>query len=312
MDDTNNIQPDKQGGWPADREHLRKLCAVDVKEKLKGSRYSYVAEELLESLCCVQLDKIDVDIDLSECTTATTYFQPSRPIDEELKQRLSRHQWDLGYPGQAPRLYPECKGNWFTGPWDEAKLRKRGELEIDRFGGSAWRCLEDRCYVRDATGLVLPAGFIWHTHEYSSDYAFFPKDEKKPHLACIISDTLISPDSILRSEIHGAYYLVTYQMVIKRFCNHRIKPVMLYTFQGDDYARITQAYYDPDMGKIIIRQSRQLDLRGPKPTEDAWLLMRWMLNTPAGDTLKSEDDGLPVRVKEPAASPQNPTTVATA
>lgn len=84
---------------------------------------------------------------------------------------------------------------------------------------------------------------------------------------------------------------------------------MLYTFQGNDYARITQAYYEPDMGKIVIRQSRQLDLRGPKPTEDGWLLMRWMLNTPVGDTLiKPEDGGLPVRVMEPDASLLKPTT----
>lgn len=88
---------------------------------------------------------------------------------------------------------------------------------------------------------------------------------------------------------------------------------MLYTIQGDLYARITQAYFDPDMGKIVIRQSRLLDLRGPKPTEDAWLLMRWMLNTPVGDTLiKPENAGLPVRVKEPAGSPLKPTTATAA
>lgn len=185
------------------------------------------------------------------------------------------------------------------------------------------------------TGLVLPMGDFCTIHEYNSDFAFFPNDEKKPHLACIISDTLVSPDRILRSEIHGAFYLITYQMVIKRFSDHRIKPVsssstlpklisptpptranglqvMLFTFQGDLCARITQAHYDPDMGKIVLRQSRMFDLRGPKPTEDAWLLIRWMLNTPVGDTLKSEDDGLPVRVKEPAASPRKPATATTA
>lgn len=86
---------------------------------------------------------------------------------------------------------------------------------------------------------------------------------------------------------------------------------MLYTFHGDLYARITQAYFDPDMGKIVIRQSRRLDLRGPKPTDDAWLLLRWMLNTPVGDTLKKSEDGvLPVRAKEPAVSPLKPTTAA--
>lgn len=88
---------------------------------------------------------------------------------------------------------------------------------------------------------------------------------------------------------------------------------MLYTFQGDNYARITQAHFDYDMGKIVIRQSRQLDLRGPKPTEDAWLLMRWILNTPVGDTLvKSDDGGLPVSAKEPAVSPRKPNTAVNA
>lgn len=80
--------------------------------------------------------------------------------------------------------------------------------------------------------------------------------------------------------------------------------VMLYTFQYDTYARITLAYFDRDMGKIVLRQSRQFDLGGPKPTDDAWLLLRWMLNTPVGDTLvKEEDTSLPIRVNEPAVSP---------
>lgn len=90
---------------------------------------------------------------------------------------------------------------------------------------------------------------------------------------------------------------------------------MLYTFQRDQYARITQAHYDPKMEKIVLRQSRQFDLRGPKPTEDAWLLMRWMLNTPVGDTLiKSEGDGLPTiaEVEEPALSPLRPTAALSA
>lgn len=88
--------------------------------------------------------------------------------------------------------------------------------------------------------------------------------------------------------------------------------VLLYTFQMEDYARITEAYYDRDAGKIMLRQSRQLDLRGPKPTDDAWLLLRWVLNTPVGDTLdKEEVYSLPIRVKEPAMSPMKPTPVVT-
>lgn len=95
----------------------------------------------------------------------------------------------------------------------------------------------DRCYIRDTTHLVLPSGFYGNTHEYSSDFAFFPKDEKKPHLTCIISDTLISEGSILRSEIHGAFYLVTYQLAIKSFCDHRIKPVSLLSAQTPEFTQ---------------------------------------------------------------------------
>lgn len=142
MDDTNNVQRDKQGHLATDREHLTKLCALNPRQKIKDTRYSFVAEELLQSLCCVQLENIDVDIDHNDCAIAATYFQPSRSIDDGLKQMVTqRHDWDMS-PGQAPRLYPELKASWFTGPWREAVYQEEGELRIDRFGGSAWRCFE--------------------------------------------------------------------------------------------------------------------------------------------------------------------------
>lgn len=91
--------------------------------------------------------------------------------------------------------------------------------------------------VRETAGLILPRGCILHspggpgfnysyTHEYFSDIAFFPKDEAKPHLACIIGDTTTSSDGqILRSEVHGALALITYQLPKERFNNHHTKPV---------------------------------------------------------------------------------------
>lgn len=182
-------------------------------------------------------------------------------------------------------------------------------------------------------GLRLPYGSRDYLlrHQYFSDIAFLPMDEKKPHLACIISDTFVSPRMMLRSEIHGVVALIKYQLARQHCVDHRIKPVssssgqncsnqkftqadmsqvMLYTFQTDQYARITEAYYNRDTGKILLRQSRQLDLRGTKPTDDAWLLMRWMLNTPVGDTLAKEKDcSLPIRVKEPVVSPMKLTSV---
>lgn len=76
-------------------------------------------------------------------------------------------------------------------------------------------------------GLILPEGVLnlEHTHQYYSDIAFFPKDKKKPHLACIIGDTFICPDTPLRSEVHGAVALIKYQLARRHCTEHRIKPV---------------------------------------------------------------------------------------
>lgn len=39
-----------------------------------------------------------------------------------------------------------------------------------------------------------------------------------------------------------------------------------------------------DGQRIFIRQSRLLDLDAEEPTEDAYLLLRWMASRPQGDT----------------------------
>lgn len=138
MAHANNAQRNKQGGMATDREHFYKLCAVGIEEKLKTSLSADVEKEQLKLLSCIQLENIEVDIDDDRHANAATYFQPSPPIDEGLKQILSGRWWKL-HPGEAPRVYPECRGGWFTGPWGETDS---DELEIDRFGGTAWRCIE--------------------------------------------------------------------------------------------------------------------------------------------------------------------------
>lgn len=49
-------------------------------------------------------------------------------------------------------------------------------------------------------------------------------------------------------------------------------------------ARITQAHFDAKTNTLVVRQSRILDLKGKKPTPDAYLLLRWMMNLPVGET----------------------------
>ncbi|EAQ88688.1 predicted protein [Chaetomium globosum CBS 148.51] len=47
-------------------------------------------------------------------------------------------------------------------------------------------------------------------------------------------------------------------------------------------ARITQIHYDGQ--HLGIRQSRLLSFKGPEPTPDAYLMIRWMTAMPIGDT----------------------------
>lgn len=141
MDNTNTPRRDNRGRAATDREHLNKLYELHIEEKLEASPYADVDKEQLKSLSCIQLGDIEVDIDHCDCASDATFFQPSQPIDDGLKQILSRDWFELGQ-GQAPRLYPEYKAGWFTGPWNAADSLKRDELEIDRFGGTAWRTME--------------------------------------------------------------------------------------------------------------------------------------------------------------------------
>jgi hypothetical protein len=49
-------------------------------------------------------------------------------------------------------------------------------------------------------------------------------------------------------------------------------------------------HFDAMARKLVLRQSRQLDLRGPEATDDAYLLLRWMVSRPAGETEYVEEE----------------------
>lgn len=62
-----------------------------------------------------------------------------------------------------------------------------------------------------------------------------------------------------------------------------------------------------DGQRIFIRQSRLLDLDADEPTEDAYLLLRWMASRPQGDTKYAASactDDAPMAVA--TRGPENP------
>lgn len=52
-------------------------------------------------------------------------------------------------------------------------------------------------------------------------------------------------------------------------------------------ARITQAHFNGE--HIFLRRSRKLDLGSDKPTDDAYLLLRWLNCRAIGNTLYGAD-----------------------
>lgn len=58
--------------------------------------------------------------------------------------------------------------------------------------------------------------------------------------------------------------------------------VLIFSFRHNIQARITQIHYDGQ--HLGIRQSRLLSFKGPEPTPDAYLMIRWMTAMPIGDT----------------------------
>ncbi|KAK4238602.1 hypothetical protein C8A03DRAFT_33355 [Achaetomium macrosporum] len=108
--------------------------------------------------------------------------------------------------------------------------------------------------------------------EYLPEAAFFPVDETKPHVACFTIDSKDAPgDEVLRSDIHYAIELAKFGLENGQHTKHHTKPGIIYTLERDQFARITQVYFDGKTNKLVLRQSRQLDLRGAQPTEDACL-----------------------------------------
>ncbi len=146
--------------------------------------------------------------------------------------------------------------------------------------------------------------------QYQSEWAFFPVDETKPHVATLVFDSCDAPAAgrVLRSDVDYAIELIKFRLVHGRHTDHHTKPVcqalippkhtwpltchqvMIYTIERESHARITQAYLDSTTNQLVLRQSRQLDIAGPEPTDDAFAFVRWMATIPAGDTAYVDEE----------------------
>jgi hypothetical protein len=61
--------------------------------------------------------------------------------------------------------------------------------------------------------------------EYQSKWAYFPVDQTKPHVACMVFDSNEGPEQVLRSEVDYALELVKFRLEEGQHTNHHTKPV---------------------------------------------------------------------------------------
>ncbi|KAK3290784.1 uncharacterized protein B0H64DRAFT_452231 [Chaetomium fimeti] len=191
----------------------------------------------------------------------------------------------------------------FFRPWvpDEVVKEAADVAEstwMDKLAAWASQSPVDPRFIREGTGLDLPFHDFEFTYPYIekmyiSECAYFPVDSSIPHVACLVLDSIeatITGDRVLRSDLDFAIAMVLWRLTQGRHTNHHTKPALIYTLERDQHARITQAHFDGKRNKLVLRQSRHLDLSGPEPTPDAFLLLRWIACRPAGETEYADEE----------------------
>ncbi|KAF2229848.1 hypothetical protein EV356DRAFT_580482 [Viridothelium virens] len=118
------------------------------------------------------------------------------------------------------------------------------------------------------------------------------RDPSKPHMTCLIMhDSNPDEESLFRCELYGAVSLMAGRLGAPQYGRQNaIAPIIVCTLAGDQ-ARIIQAHFDPVSCHLIVRKTKGFTV--PRVVnEGSFLLLRWMMNEPCGDTLASTYDGL--------------------
>ncbi|KAG8167409.1 hypothetical protein KVR01_003098 [Diaporthe batatas] len=223
-------------------------------------------------------------------------FRP-RPRDDD-------DDWMPPYPEDLPQFrsmwYRSCLRTmqqlaldeeiwWWQGD-EEEELPEQREHEARTDG---WRGVYSHVEPGDSTYRVPRREA--HNWDFRTLWLEQPRDPGRPHLAVVMGDSeVVAPgeDDVLVSELLAAVEYSRRQLSCGDFSSHHTRPIIIFTLMSETHARITQAHVDAKAAALVVRQSRVLDLRGRKPTPDAYLLLRWMMNIPVGETEhKLRDEG---------------------
>ncbi|KAH6615736.1 hypothetical protein B0J18DRAFT_438072 [Chaetomium sp. MPI-SDFR-AT-0129] len=273
-----------------DAEEAQLLCVLLMLANLKSLETNILGEVELKSVGVVVGEQLDVD-ETTWDLTSQQYFQPwalKEVLEESVDSDKPSDYWVVGW-----KL--EDREGWWADAcqayWCHDRLREVNNLSSfpmgqrwfdskEIFASMRAQLPHERgTLVNEETGERVP-------YEYRPNLLWFQFFEKKPHVGCVTSDTSTAPptEGVLFSVIEYTLELIKYRLWMGRHTGSHTKPIMLVTLQGHEFAILTIAYFDGNTNKLVLRQSRQLDLRGGKPTPDAFLLGRWIASRCVGET----------------------------
>ncbi|KAK4247135.1 hypothetical protein C7999DRAFT_41468 [Corynascus novoguineensis] len=260
-----------------------------IKEHLETLNTCVLDQANLETLGVIIDYPLNVDSIRGPWNLGPRFFEPW--VSSELLTEAGAdwlHTWEAGIITDHKLAGWQCgeiRAQWFHGC-----LKNLYKLNSELW--EPWKV--DPYTLREGTGLDLALHRFdffddltgqYSDREYEPEAAFFPVDKAKPHVDCFVIDSKIEPDNqVLCSEVYYAAELVRFRLEKGEHSGHHTKPGIIYTLQRDLFTRITQAHFDGKTNKLVLRRSRRLELRGPKPTSDAYLLVRCMASRPVGET----------------------------
>lgn len=275
-----------------------------IRKSLRAIKIPTIKKDTLDSLSLSLGPELDVGRDdaLPSCISNTFFAPCDWPLDvlEDRTWHERRYWYDLGQVRRDPAIllhYIQATMTWYEECLDR----------LSNFGPDLWHAYRDQLSIKEEIGLSLPyrlfqeRGSIKYYHEYCGMWVMFPALETKlPHVSCIVIDSGVpEDDAILLSEAEAAAALVRYQLRSRTFTNHHTKPALIATLLRNQTARLTQAYFDGKQNKLVLRQSRTLDVSGPEPSPDAWTLVRWIASQPVGETRYSAEGVNPTNARGP-------------
>ncbi|KAK4139681.1 uncharacterized protein C8A04DRAFT_32806 [Dichotomopilus funicola] len=270
-----------------DAEAAELLCVLPMLANLTDLEANILGGAELESLGVVVGEQLDVD-ETTWDLTSQQHFQPwmLKDVSEDFGDPdrgrfIMTWGWNSWRPKQSKVTWCEM---YLRGLAEDLSPKSMGRSTggRPRHTGQEYSVhlpYERGTLVNGKTGEQLP-------YEYSPEWIWFQFFERKPHLVCITNDTTTAPPSegVLFSVVEYTLELVKYRLWMRRHTGSHTKPIMLVTLQNHEFAIITIAHFDGSIKKVVLRQSRQLDLRGDEPTPDALLLVRWMASRCVGET----------------------------